>query len=197
MTRKTSKSKKGFPLYITGEPMNLTIYRERCRGEVRFALAYYDSTGGRQRRTFGTVDEANDEATKLKEEIRQGGWDLITLRGSERLAYQRAKETLGPLGVPLDLAVLKLVEALRVLGSDQLIEAARFYRAQLSVATLPRKTVPEESWTSCWPTGKPTASRLSTSRTSISDWGVSLAPSKDRSRRSPPRTSTGFSSASR
>ena len=101
MTYKTSKPKNRFPVYITGEPLNLTLYRERCRGDVRFALTYYDSTGARQRRTFGT------------------------------------------LGVPLDLAVLKLVEALRVLGSDQLIEAARFYRAQLSVATLPRKTVPE------------------------------------------------------
>jgi len=45
--------------------------------------------------------------------------------------------------VPLDLAVLRLVDALRVLGSDQLIEAARFYRTHHSMATLPRMTVPE------------------------------------------------------
>jgi len=143
MKCKTSKTKKGFPVYITSEPMNLTIYRERCRGDVRYAVTYYDSAGARQRRTFATFEEADAEATKLKDEIRQGGWDLITLRGSERLAYQRAMETLHPLGVPLDLAVLKLVDALKVLGSDQLIEAARFYRSHNVVATLPRKTVPE------------------------------------------------------
>jgi len=102
----------------------------------------YNSTGARQRRTFGTFHDAESEAAKLKEEIRRGGWDLVTLRGSERLAYQRAMETLRPLGVPLDLAVFKLVESLHILGSDQLIEAARFF-CQHSATTLPRKTVPE------------------------------------------------------
>ncbi len=82
MKEHTFKPKSGFPVYITGEPLNLTIYRERCRGDVRYAVTYYDSTGARQRRTFATFEEADTEATKLKEEIRQGGWDLLTLRGS-------------------------------------------------------------------------------------------------------------------
>jgi len=143
MKYRTSKTKKGFPVYITSEPMNLTIYRERCRGDVRYAVTYYDSTGARQRRTFATFQEADTEATKLKGEIRQGGWDLVTLRGSERLAYQRAMETLLPLSVPLDLAVLKLVEAWRILGSDQLVEAARFFKLHQTAVALPRKMVAE------------------------------------------------------
>jgi integrase len=52
-------------------------------------------------------------------------------------------ETLRPLDVPLDLAVLKLVDALRILGSDQVIEAARFFKSHQTAVVLPRKMVPE------------------------------------------------------
>ena len=139
--RNTTKAE--FPVIITGEPTKIRIYRETKHASERFVLTHYDCFGQRQRRTFGTFEEADSEASNLKKEFKEGGWDLITLRGTERLAYQRAVEMLHPLGIPLDHAVLKLVEAFQVLGTDQVVEAARHFRQHSTTIPLPRKTVSE------------------------------------------------------
>lgn len=84
MTKHTVKAKSGFPVYIAGEPLNLTLYRERCRGDVRYAMTIYDPSGARQRRIYSTFEDAQEEAEKLNGLIHQGGWDLVTLRATER-----------------------------------------------------------------------------------------------------------------
>jgi len=92
MKRVVSKNQQEFPVCITGEPIKIRIYRQAHHTRERYVLTHYDCNGERQRRTFGTFEEAEAEGLKLKKEIRSGGWDLITLRGTERLTERSCSQ---------------------------------------------------------------------------------------------------------
>jgi integrase len=67
---------------------------------------------------------------------------MLAIRSAEKHAYERAKESLRPLGIPLDLVAHQFVEATKILQGFSLIEAARYFIQRQSVKFTP-KPVPE------------------------------------------------------
>ena len=50
MKKHTTTEPTGFPVRVTGEPTNITIYKETHDGKPRFVVAYYDAACSRHRR---------------------------------------------------------------------------------------------------------------------------------------------------
>ena len=116
-----------FPVRVTGEPTNITIYKEIHDGKPRFVVAYYDAACSRHRRRCCDYQKADAIAAKLTKEIKKGGWDLLTLRGTEKHTYERAKELLRSSPMALDLVVHEYLEARKILSGFSLMEAARSF----------------------------------------------------------------------
>jgi integrase len=131
-----------FPVQVTGEPTNITIYRQVRNGEPRFTVSYYDAACSRHRLRCPGYDKAKALTEKLKKEIKNGGWDALVLRGSEKHAYERCREWLRRCGKPLDIVVHEYLEAAEILKGLSLVEAARFYAKRQGYSVTP-KPVPE------------------------------------------------------
>ena len=110
MKNHTIREPAEFPVHATGQPTNITIYKETHDGKPRFLVSYYDAACRRHRRRCSNYAKADALAAKLKKEIKTGGWDLLTLRGGDNHAYEQAKELLRPFAKPLDLVIHDYVE---------------------------------------------------------------------------------------
>jgi integrase len=130
-----------FPVHVTGDPTNITIYKETHDGENRYMVSYYDASCSRHRQRCTTYVTADAFALKLKKEIKAGGWDLLTLRGAEKHSYERARELLRPCAKPLDLAIHEYVEASKVLNGFGLMEAARAFIQRQADKVTPKLVV--------------------------------------------------------
>jgi integrase len=142
MKNHTAKIPTEFPVRVTGEPTNITIYMEPHNGKPRFMVSYYDAACQRHRRRCSSYEKAEALAEKLRKEIKTGGWDVLTLRGSEKHAYERCRDWLRPCGKPLDFVVHEYVEAAGILNGLDIVEAARFY-VQRQCRNVTPKPVPE------------------------------------------------------
>jgi integrase len=131
-----------FPVRVTGEPTNITIYQEAHNGKARFMVSYYDAACSRHRRRCSSYEKADALAEKLKKAIKAGGWDALILRGSEKHAYERCRELLRRCRKPLDFIVHEYVEAIEILKGTSLLEAARFYARRQGHSVTP-KPVPQ------------------------------------------------------
>ena len=47
-----------FPVRVTGEPTNITIYQEAHNGKARFVISYYDAACSRHRRRCSNCEKA-------------------------------------------------------------------------------------------------------------------------------------------
>jgi integrase len=119
-------SKRKFPITVRNGSVAVKIYRTPSHGCESFTVAYYQG-GRRQRRTFPTLQKAQDEATVLANQMAAGELDALTLTNSDRSAYVRSLELLKPFGTPLEMAVMQFAEAARILDGGSLVEAAKFY----------------------------------------------------------------------
>ena len=129
-------------MHVTGEPTNITIYKETHDGKSRFLVSYYDAACRRHRQRCSGYAKADALAGKIKKEIKTGGWDSLTLRGREKHAYEQARDSLRAGGKPLDLVVHEYVEANKTLNGFSLVEAARSF-IQRQAQKLTPKSVPE------------------------------------------------------
>jgi hypothetical protein len=124
MKENTSDSQTRVPELVTGEPTNIRIYQEAHAGKARHLVSYHDSQ--RRRRRHRSHPRIGPPACRPHQEGNQaGGWDAISLRGSEKPAYEQAMEVLRPMGISLDLVALQLAEASQVLKGHSLADAAR------------------------------------------------------------------------
>jgi integrase len=130
MKNHTTKEPTGFPVRVTGEPTNITIYMQPNNGKPRFTVAYYDAACQRHRLRCPSYEKADALAEKLRKEIKTGGWDVLTLRGSEKHVYERCREWLRRSDKPLDYIVHEYVEAAEILKGSTILEAARFYASR-------------------------------------------------------------------
>ena len=131
-----------FPVHVTGEPTNITIFKETHDGKCRFTVSHYDAARIRHRRRCPTFAKADAVAEKLRKEVKIAGWDMLAIRGAEKHAYERAKELLRPLNITLDLVAYQFVEAAKILQGYSLVEAARYFIQRQSQKFTP-KPVPE------------------------------------------------------
>ncbi len=142
MKNHTTKTATEFPVHVTGEPTNITIYMEPHNGTPRFMVSYYDAACQRHRRRCSSYEKADALADKLRKEIKTGGWDVLTLRGSEKHAYERCRDWLRRCGKPLDFVVHEYVEAAGILKGLSVVEAARSFVQSQSKPITP-KPAPE------------------------------------------------------
>src|SRR5258706_251600 len=99
-----------FPESVRCKGRIVTIYHSVNRGKDAFTLSYYDGDGLRQRRMFRDYATTRQTAKSIAETMAEGGLDVLTLSGKERMCYERALEVLRPLGLDIDTAALQLVE---------------------------------------------------------------------------------------
>lgn len=115
------------------------IYRGAVRGLTRFTVAFYRD-GRRQRRTFGNLDAAKEEAHTVALNIQRGMSSDNDLRPQDREAFRTAQNMLAPLGVPLVVAVDEYVQCRRKLGDvnlstsvEEYLRRARGFTASIKV----------------------------------------------------------------
>jgi integrase len=133
-----------FPKELKRDSVSVVIYKTPSKGYDTFTLTYYKD--GRRRREY-----SNEYSTVLKranevlDDLCQGKPVVDgALKTAERQEFLRAKENLKAKNItlPLDVVARHFAEAVKLLGSDLVIEAAREY-AKRHPQRLPQKTVAE------------------------------------------------------
>ena len=152
-TKTRVKAKPEFPMTITvkGVPgITTTIYKqERTKpdkdGRPQKYLSFivsYSLSGKRKMEAHSDLADARAAAAEAIHKIDEGRQSILELSNRDREQYQRAKETLDPLAVDLDIAAREYADARTILnGTGTLAEAARFY-LKAHAKELPRITVP-------------------------------------------------------
>ena len=129
-TLKRSKSAKKPWAVETEGNVTVKIYKrdgETARGESRsiFEIADYTS-GSRQLRGFNDAAEARTEAKRIASQIATGKTTAASMSNAEAASFGRAIELLKPTGIPIEVAAAHIAKAVRILGSDRMVEAAKF-----------------------------------------------------------------------
>ena len=126
------------------DSVSVVIYKTPSKGYDTFTLAYYQD-GHRRREYSNNYSTILKRANEVLDDLRQGKPAVEgALKTAERLEFVRAKENLKSKNItlPLDVVARHFAEAVKLLGSDLVIEAAREY-AKRHPQRLPQKTVAE------------------------------------------------------
>ena len=126
------------------DSVSVVIYKTPSKGYDTFTLAYYQD-GHRRREYSNNYSTILKRANEVLDDLRQGKPAVEgALKTAERLEFVRAKENLKSKNItlPLDVVARHFAEAVKLLGSDLVIEAAREY-AKRHPQKLPQKTVAE------------------------------------------------------
>ena len=132
------------PLEIKRGNVTVKIYagKNRVNGTVypQFTLTYYDGAQRRKKR-FADLAEAKREAEFTATKLASGENEVLRLTSSDRTTYIQAIDQLRPLNVPLNLAVLEYVSAVKHLPEGSTLkEAVDFFRRR-NPAALQKRTV--------------------------------------------------------
>ncbi len=143
-----------FPKVIKQGSMTVTIYEREYektvkngpkqgqkRRYVEYMMVYYQE-GQRKRETSSDYTAMLNRAGEVLGDLEAGRTEAFALSGSEREAYARAMKTLSATDQPLDVAASHYAQAVKILGGDLVIEAAREY-ARRHVNQIQPKLVPE------------------------------------------------------
>jgi integrase len=106
------------------------IYRQECRGRVRFTVAFYRNKR-RHRLTFGSLDAAKDEARRIALNIQRGMSSDNDLRPQDRENFRAAMNILAPLGLPLLGVLEEYVDCRRKLGAIPLVVAVDSFKSRM------------------------------------------------------------------
>ncbi|HTX21443.1 MAG TPA: tyrosine-type recombinase/integrase [Candidatus Aquilonibacter sp.] len=108
-----------------------------------FEVADY-STGQRRLQSYSDAAKAISEAQRIGRLLATGETAAARLRGSEAASYGRAVELIRDAGLdtPLELVAARYVEAVKILGTDKIVEAAQDY-IRRNPAERPARTVRE------------------------------------------------------
>ena len=132
------------PLEIKRGNVTVKIYtgKNRVNGTVypQFTLTYYDGAK-RVKKRFADLTEAKREADFTATKLASGENEALRLTSTDRAIYMQAIGQLRPLNVPLNLAVLEYVSAVKHLPDGATLkEAVDFFRRR-NPATLEKRTV--------------------------------------------------------
>jgi integrase len=132
------------PLEIKRGNVTVKIYagKNRANGTVypQFTLTYYDGAK-RVKKRFADLTEAKREAEFTATKLASGENEALRLTSADRAIYMQAIGQLRPLNVPLNLAVLEYVSAVKHLPDGATLkEAVDFFRRR-NPAALQKRTV--------------------------------------------------------
>ena len=92
-----------------------------------YELSDYTS-GVRCLRSFSDLGKARREADKIAGQIASGNTTAATMLNSQAASFGRALELIRPTGATLEMVAATYAKAFEILGSDAMIEAAKFYK---------------------------------------------------------------------
>lgn len=142
MKRHKATAEREWPKAVKVGGTTVKVYaRDRGAKGIAFEVSDY-STGARRLRSFADAGKALAEAERLARLLAAGEAHAAQVGGRELAGYGRAVELLRPTGIPLEVAAAHYAEAVKVLGGDRILEAARFF-ASRDPDRLPPKTVEE------------------------------------------------------
>lgn len=100
----------------------------------QFTLTYYEGAE-RKKRRFANLAEARREAEFTAEKLSRGEVQVLSLTSVDRSIYVQAVENLHPLNIPLNVAVLEYVSAVKQLPQGTTLkEAVDFFRKRNPVS---------------------------------------------------------------
>ena len=143
MKPKTSKRTRKPDTVKVGDVV-IKIYsrtRPTVTGSTRRIWEVANYLGGRRRlQSFSDYSAARDEAQRIGRLISSGESAAANFRGTDAASFGRATEILRDAGLdtPLELVAAHHVEAVKVLGSDKIVEACRDYARRNPVERPPR-----------------------------------------------------------
>lgn len=116
-----------FPKEIKRGSVSVTIYKTPSKGYPLYVLTYYQND--RRKREYNAnyrillkrADEVLDDLIEARP-VEAGA-----LNSGERSEFIRAKAIVGKINQPLDIVARHYAEAVKILGNDLVIEAAREY----------------------------------------------------------------------
>jgi integrase len=115
-----------FPKVIKRGSVSVTIYETPTKGYISYTIVYYQN-GQRKRETNADYTAILNRAREILGDLETGRESSASLSGAERETYSRALKSLAVTGQPLDVAVSHYAQAVKILGGDLVIEAAREY----------------------------------------------------------------------
>jgi integrase len=130
-----------FPITVKGGSSTVKIYKGVNRGKPLYTLTYI-LPGGRKREFFRDLIVAQTQAKARAEKMAAGDLEALRLTGIERQLYVAAAEAIKPTGLSLDAAAREFAAAFRVLGGNSILEAARYFAANV-LRGLPDMSVAE------------------------------------------------------
>jgi integrase len=132
------------PIEVKRGNVTVKIYQGRNRVNgidyPQFTLTYYEGAE-RKKKRFADLAEARREAEFTAEKLSKGEGEVLHLTSIDRTIYVQALENLRPVNVPLNVAVLEYVSAIKQLPQGATLkEAADFFRKR-HPAALEKRTV--------------------------------------------------------
>jgi hypothetical protein len=129
-----------FPLVIKRGSVSVTIYETPDKGYTSYTLAYYQG-GRRKRETSADYVALRSRSDEILADLNDGRpTETGALKATERSEFVRAKTIVSKAKIPLDVAARHYAEAVKILGSDLVIDAAREY-AKRHPVKMPLKLV--------------------------------------------------------
>ena len=128
-----------FPKEIKRGSVSVTIYKTPSKGYPLYVLAYYQDD--RRKREYNAdyqllLKRANEVLDDL---IAARPVEAGALNSVERSEFLRAKAIVAKINQPLDIVARHYMEAVKILGNDLVIEAAREYAKRHPVKLPPIK----------------------------------------------------------
>ena len=123
-----------FPTVVRRGSLRVTIYETPTKGYENYTLVYYQD-GQRKRETSDDFTAVRNRADEVLDDLEEGRpTQAGALKTSERAEFVRAKAILFKVSAvtkspppPLDVVARHYAEAIKSLGNDLVIEAAREY----------------------------------------------------------------------
>lgn len=141
MTELARAPRKGKPVAVVKQGSTaVPVYLGTVRGCARFTVAFY-LNGRRQRRTFGSLEDAKEEARTVALNIQRGMSHSNDMRPQDREAFISAQAMLAGFDVPLLAVVDEYVRCRRKLGDvplmssvEEFVRRSRGFTAGVKVA---------------------------------------------------------------
>ena len=120
------------PIEVNIGAVIVKIYRRErmtASGKARMVFEVVDKkpNGARRFTSFSDEAKARHEAERIARQVSVGNAKAAAMTNTEAEIYGRAIVFLRPTGIPLEVAAAKYAEAFKILGGDNILEAARFY----------------------------------------------------------------------
>lgn len=114
------------PIVLTNGQHEVKIYAVQNRGRSVYQLSFYEG-GRRERKTFGKVSVARQEAKLVLNRLAVNGHDAAELSTADMESYVIAQKHATPTGLPVHVCVELFAQAQAKLGGRSVSDAVDFF----------------------------------------------------------------------